>query len=376
MFLRFFHFLAGGIDHDAAQPAGLPFLADNRHDILQPDRAAILGNEAVLEGMVFQPGSTLRTVCRRPIPVIRMQVPLPEPGPAPLLRRVTQQPFGLAADIGEGKSTGVSFPDDAVHRIDQILEAEPLVFQLVLGLALFGDVAGDSQNADQAAFGVMNRGLDCLQKFTMAVIGIGDPFFVDCGLTRGYRFAVVFTEKVSQFAIHEVVVRLPDDLRFPRAEETLEAGVAGLVYTGCIFHPDQGWDGLEQDPQPAALVFDIELGLLQLGDVMGHEVEALFTINLDRCQVHHRVAFFTRPGDQRKIKVFQASVFLDDCNGPGAGFRIPQSKFEGGAPQHFRGFPAGPGFEAGVDLDQLAVRHTGNADHVRYHVKYIQILLL
>ena len=63
-----------------------------------------------------------RAIIHGPVPVIRMDVIVPECGfRNPALHRVAEQTLGLLADEGKLKRSLITFPDNAVNRFDERL---------------------------------------------------------------------------------------------------------------------------------------------------------------------------------------------------------------------------------------------------------------
>ncbi len=106
-------FALGEIDHEAAQLDGHLAAHLHAHHVAQPDGAAVLSQEAILEGVRLPPSRTLGAVLRGPGAVLGVQVIGPELQIGPLRRPIAQQGLDLGRDVGPAIQEDIVLPQ---HR--------------------------------------------------------------------------------------------------------------------------------------------------------------------------------------------------------------------------------------------------------------------
>ena len=116
-------------------------------------------------------------------------------------------------------------------------------FQALLHALALAQVAPDSQHANQAAIAGVDGYLGSFKQFAMAVVRKGDPLLLPDERTLGDDGAVVGAIAFCPQVVNEVLVPAPDDGVVGRANQSLEARVAGQKVPLRIFQPDDVGDG-------------------------------------------------------------------------------------------------------------------------------------
>jgi hypothetical protein len=144
---------------------------------------------------------------------------------------------------------GVGLPERRGSLGDDFLELIPV-------LSLFGDIAGDSEYADQFSLAVPHGGPGGFEQRATAVVRERAPFLIDGGPVGGSGAKIIAVTLVRQGRRHEVEIRRADDVRSARAKQASKGGIAGQVHSLPVLEPDEIGYGLEQRSQLGPLRLD------------------------------------------------------------------------------------------------------------------------
>ena len=126
---RLGHLLVGDVDHQAAEPRGVPTLVlDDVDEVADPRDGAVGGDEAVLDVVVVAACDGGATERDRGRAVVGVDVVAPELRVGdPVLGPVAEDVLGPLAHEGVAERLGLGLPDDGVQVGDQAPEALELV---------------------------------------------------------------------------------------------------------------------------------------------------------------------------------------------------------------------------------------------------------